>query len=128
MRSRSLRSARPLPGCKGPRNHWHNNIGIKKPHRYRPVTLAFRPIRKSQHSIHLLIRKLPFERLVCEISQNMAADLPLLYISVEAVQQPSTNACRLHKIFNWHVEFLKTVNLYRLCCILIIFSLYCYIE
>ena len=41
-----------------------NTGGIKKPHRYRPGTVALREIRKYQKSTELLIRKLPFQRLV----------------------------------------------------------------
>ena len=47
--------------------------GVKKPHRYRPGTVALREIRKFQKSTDLLLRKLPFARLVKEIS----ADFPL---------------------------------------------------
>ena len=36
-------------------------MGIKKPHRYRPGTVALREIRKFQKSTDLLIRKLPFQ-------------------------------------------------------------------
>ncbi len=34
--------------------------GIKKPHRYRPGTVALREIRKYQKSTDSLMRKLPF--------------------------------------------------------------------
>ncbi|GMN33870.1 hypothetical protein TIFTF001_004394 [Ficus carica] len=44
--------------------------GVKKPHRYRPGTVALREIRKYQKSTELLIRKLPFQRLVREIAQD----------------------------------------------------------
>ena len=42
--------------------------GVKKPHRYRPGTVALREIRKFQKSTDLLIRKLPFQRVVREIA------------------------------------------------------------
>ena len=42
--------------------------GVKKPHRYRPGTVALKEIRRYQKSTELLIRKLPFQRLVREIS------------------------------------------------------------
>eukprot|EP00121_Abeoforma_whisleri_P008819 Awhi_evm1s8101 len=42
---------------------------IKRPHRYRPGTVALREIRKYQKSTELLVRKLPFQRLVREIAQ-----------------------------------------------------------
>ena len=35
--------------------------GIKKPHQYRPGTMALREIRRYQKSTKLLIRKLPFQ-------------------------------------------------------------------
>lgn len=38
--------------------------GVKKPHRYKPGTVALREIRRYQKSTELLIRKLPFQRLV----------------------------------------------------------------
>jgi histone H3 len=44
--------------------------GIRKPHRFRPGTVALREIRRYQKSTDLLIRKLPFQRLVREIAQQ----------------------------------------------------------
>lgn len=41
--------------------------GVKKPHRYRPGTVALREIRRYQKSTELLLRKAPFQRLVREI-------------------------------------------------------------
>ena len=38
--------------------------------RYRPGVVALREIRKYQKSTDLLVRKLPFQRLVREISQD----------------------------------------------------------
>ncbi|KAI8807818.1 histone-fold-containing protein [Cladochytrium replicatum] len=43
-----------------------------KPHRYRPGTVALREIRKYQKTTDLLLRKLPFARIVREISQEFA--------------------------------------------------------
>ena len=48
--------------------------GVKKPHRYRPGTVALREIRRYQKSTDLLIRKLPFQRLVREIAQGKEAE------------------------------------------------------
>ena len=45
-----------------PANSWLVVAG--KPHRYRPGTVALREIKKYQRSTELLIRKLPFARLV----------------------------------------------------------------
>ncbi|PSN31426.1 histone H3 [Blattella germanica] len=44
--------------------------GVKKPHCYRPGTVALREINHYQKSTELLIRKLPFQHLVREIAQR----------------------------------------------------------
>ena len=41
--------------------------GLKKPHRFRPGTVALREIKRYQKSTELLIKRLPFQRLVKEI-------------------------------------------------------------
>ena len=43
----------------------------KKPCRYGPGTVALREIRQYQKSTELLIRKLPFQRLVRELAQDL---------------------------------------------------------
>lgn len=48
--------------------------GVQKPHRFRPGTVALREIRKYQKSTALLIRKLPFARLVREISHQLSPE------------------------------------------------------
>lgn len=45
--------------------------GVKKPHRWRPGTVALREIRKYQKSTDLLIRKLPFQRFVRELANDV---------------------------------------------------------
>jgi len=45
--------------------------GVKKPHRYRPGTVALREIRRYQKSTETLIRKLTFQRLGREITVNV---------------------------------------------------------
>lgn len=52
--------------------------GVKKPHRFRPGTVALREIRRYQKSTELLIRKLPFQRLVREIAQDFKVCVPLM--------------------------------------------------
>ena len=49
--------------------------GIKKAHRFRPGTVALREIRKYQKSTDLLIRKLPFQRLVKEVANEFKTDV-----------------------------------------------------
>jgi hypothetical protein len=60
----------------------HLNLagGVKKPHRYRPGTVALREIRKYQKSTDLLIRKLPFQRLVREIAQDYKTDCEFFFL------------------------------------------------
>ncbi len=59
----------------------------KKPSRYRPGTVALREIRKYQKSTELLIRKLPFQRLVREIAETFATDLRFQSTAVLALQE-----------------------------------------
>ena len=66
----------------------------RKPRRYRPGTQALRQIRKYQRSTELLIRKLPFQRLVREVSQEVSKELgvdPFRYQStaILALQEAS---------------------------------------
>ncbi|XP_024209470.2 histone H3.X-like [Pan troglodytes] len=63
--------------------------GIKKPHRYKPGTLALREIRKYQKSTQLLLRKLPFQRLVREIAQAIRPDLRFQSAAIGALQEAS---------------------------------------
>ena len=70
--ARTKQTARKSTGAKAPRKQLqtkaarktaasHSNVGgVKKPHRFRPGTVALREIRKYQKSTDLLLRKLPF--------------------------------------------------------------------
>ena len=61
--------------------------GVKKPHRFRPGTVALREIRRYQKSTELLIRKLPFQRLVREIAQDFKVSqdsMPLIMTHSDA--------------------------------------------
>ena len=49
--------------------------GVRKPHRFRPGTQALREIRKYQKSTDLLIRKIPFQRLVREVCRGFEKTL-----------------------------------------------------
>ena len=79
---------------------------VKKPHRYRPGTVALREIRRYQKSTELLIRKLPFQRLVREIAQEFKTDLRFQGSAVLALQEAAeaylvglfedTNLCAIH--------------------------------
>uniref|UniRef100_A0A667ZCE1 Core Histone H2A/H2B/H3 domain-containing protein n=1 Tax=Myripristis murdjan TaxID=586833 RepID=A0A667ZCE1_9TELE len=70
--ARTKQTARKSTGGKAPRKQLATKAarksapatgGVKKPHRYRPGTVALREIRRYQKSTELLIRKLPFQRL-----------------------------------------------------------------
>src|ERR1700744_2540690 len=80
--------------------------GVKKPHRFRPGTVALREIRRYQKSTELLIRKLPFQRLVREIAQDFKSDLRFQSSAIGALQESvesylvslfeDTNLCAIH--------------------------------
>ncbi|OQE25470.1 hypothetical protein PENSTE_c006G03929 [Penicillium steckii] len=80
--------------------------GVKKPHRYKPGTVALREIRRYQKSTELLIRKLPFQRLVREIAQDFKSDLRFQSSAIGALQESveaylvslfeDTNLCAIH--------------------------------
>ncbi|KAH7921818.1 histone-fold-containing protein [Leucogyrophana mollusca] len=60
---------------KGPRQSEPDEDGVqRKKRRYRPGTLALREIRRYQRSTDLLLRRLPFSRVVREIALDMMTD------------------------------------------------------
>jgi histone H3 len=98
--------------------------GVKKPHRFKPGTVALREIRKYQKSTDLLIRKLPFQRLVREIAQDFKTDLRFQAAAVAALQEASesylvslfedTNLCAIHAkrvtIMNKDIQLAKRIR------------------
>tara|TARA_B100000683_G_scaffold259010_1_gene282320 strand:+ start:2079 stop:2489 length:411 start_codon:yes stop_codon:yes gene_type:complete len=113
--ARTKQTARKSTGGKAPRKQLAtkaarrsvpHGAGVKKPHRYRPGTVALRQIRKYQKSTELLIRKLPFQRLVREIVQDFHTDVRLQSTAILALQEASeaylvglfedTNLCAIH--------------------------------
>eukprot|EP00804_Cyclotella_cryptica_P014092 CCRYP_005562-RA/>CCRYP_005562-RA protein AED:0.06 eAED:0.02 QI:0/-1/0/1/-1/0/1/0/141 len=77
--ARTKQTARKCTGGKAPQKQLATKAarknapaagGCKKPHRYRPGTVALREIRKYQKSTDLLIRKLPFQRFLREVTQD----------------------------------------------------------
>jgi histone H3 len=93
-------------GVKAARKSAPSSGGIKKPHRFKPGTVALREIRKYQKSTDLLLRKLPFQRLVREVAQEYKTDLRFTGSAVEALQEAAeaylvgifedTNLCAIH--------------------------------
>ena len=113
--ARTKQTARKSTGGKAPRKQLATKAarksapatgGVKKPHRYRPGTVALREIRRYQKSTELLIRKLPFQRLVREIAQDFKTDLRFQGSAVLALQESAeaylvelmeyTNLCAIH--------------------------------
>ena len=94
--ARTKQTARKSTGGKVPRKQVASkaarktapaSASVKKPHRYRPGTVALREIRKYQKSTELLIRKLPFQRLVREVAQDFKNDLRFQGSAVMALQE-----------------------------------------
>ncbi|CAM9903819.1 unnamed protein product [Ascophyllum nodosum] len=108
--ARTKQTARKSTGGKAPRKHQ-----IQPPKRLPatnlrrgplPGTVALREIRRYQKSTELLIRKLPFQRLVREIAQDFKSDLRFQGSAVLALQEAAeaylvglfedTNLCAIH--------------------------------
>ena len=74
--------------------------------RYKPGTVALREIRRYQKTTELLIRKLPFSRLVREVAQDFKTDLRFQRNAIGALQEAAeiflvglledTNLCAIH--------------------------------
>nr|XP_033471217.1 histone H3-like centromeric protein CSE4 [Epinephelus lanceolatus] len=128
--ARTKQTARKSTGGKAPRKQLATKAarksapatgGVKKPHRYRPGTVALREIRRYQKSTELLIRKLPFQRLVREIAQDFKTDLRFQSSAVMALQESSeaylvglfedTNLCAIHA--KWVTIMPKDIQLAR---------------
>ena len=113
--ARTKQTARRATGGKAPRKQLATKAarksapatgGVKKPHRFRPGTVALREIRRYQKSTDLLVRKLPFQRLVREISQDFKTDMRYQSTALLALQEAAeaytvtlfedTNLCAIH--------------------------------
>ena len=80
--------------------------GVKKPHRYRPGTVALCEIRRYQKSTELLIRKLPFQHLVRQIAMDYRTELRFQLAAIMALQESTeaylmglfedSNLCAIH--------------------------------
>jgi len=65
----------------------------RKPHRFRPGTVAFKEIRRQQGNHPLpAFRKLPFERLVREIAQDFRSDVRFTKGALDALREISEDA------------------------------------
>lgn len=85
--------------------------GVKRPHRYRPGTVALREIRQYQNSYEPLLRRLPFQRLVREIAQDYKFELKFQSTALIALQE----ACEAYLVglfedANWCAIHAKRVT------------------
>src|ERR1041384_673728 len=115
--ARTKQTARKSTGGKAPRKQLATKAarksapatgGVKKPHRYRPGTVALREIRRYQKSTELLIRRLPFQRLCREVTEDLRPGAGIRYqvIALGALQEAAeayliglfedTNLCAIH--------------------------------
>ena len=103
---RVVKQAKGQPSATKTRKASSTATQTKKPHRYRPGTVALREIRRYQKSTELLIRKLPFQRLVREIAQDFKTDLRFQASTIGALQEAAeaylvgifedSNLCAIH--------------------------------
>ena len=113
--ARTKQTARKSTGGKAPRKSLATKaarksapgaVGIKKPHRFRPGTVALREIRKYQKTSDLLLRKASFQRLVREVAQDFKSDTRFVSDALFALQHASegylvgvfedTQLCAIH--------------------------------
>jgi histone H3 len=113
--ARTKQTARKDTGGKAPRKQLATKAarrvapavgGVKRPRRYRPGTVALREIRRFQKITDLLIKKLPFQRLVREIAQDYKVDIRFQSSAIMALQEAveaylvgifeDTNLCAIH--------------------------------
>ena len=91
---------------KQPRSQTGQATMQQQPHRYRPGMVALREIRRYQKSTELLIRKLPFQRLVREILQGYGVGYrvtPAMMMVLQEVAEAylvqlleDSNLCAIH--------------------------------
>ena len=78
----------------------------KRPHRFRPGTVALREIRKYQKTTELFIKKRPFQRLVREIAQDLHRNVRFQSSAMMALHEAAesylvrlledSNMCAIH--------------------------------
>ncbi|KAJ5076191.1 hypothetical protein M0811_07055 [Anaeramoeba ignava] len=83
-----------------------SSVAAKRQRRVKPGTVATREIKKYQKSTELLLRKLPFQRLVRDIAHEHKSDLRFQSAAIAALQEATeafivevledTNLCALH--------------------------------
>ena len=113
--ARTKQTARKSTGGKAPRKQLATKAarksapatgGVKKPHRYRPGTVALREIKRYQKSMDMLLPRAPFQRLVRSIVSDMDHELRFQSHALVALQEATeayivgvfedTNLCAIH--------------------------------
>ena len=107
LKKKAAAKAAKKSGMKAPKG------GVKKLHRFQPGTVALKEIQRYQKSTELLIRKLPFQRLVWEIAGDhkvitspLCGKVRFQSLTIKALQEASeayivglfedTNLCAIH--------------------------------
>ena len=117
--ARTKQTARQSTGGKAPRKQLATKAarksaratgGVKKPHRYRPGTVALREIRRYQKSTDLLIRKAAFGRLVREIAYDFKQDLRYKTTTMLALQEVRSLYSHIVFIFYLYVLHIQYNN------------------
>ena len=94
--ARTKQTARKSTGGKAPRKQLTTKVarktapatgGLKKPHRFKPGTVALREVRRYQKSTEVLTRKLPFQRMVREYAHGIRPDLRFERAAMICLQQ-----------------------------------------
>ena len=111
--ARTKQTARKSTGGHAPRNLLATKVPrvkelnpAKPKRRFRPGVQALREIRRYQKSTDLLIKKMPFQRLVRDVAQEFKSDLRFQTSAVLAIQDAAeayltglfqdTNLCAIH--------------------------------
>ena len=90
---------------KQPRSQTGQATAQQHPHRYWPGMVALREIRRYQKSMELLIHKLPFQCLVCEILQGYGVGYRVTPAMMMALQEAAEA---------YLVQMLEDSNLYAI--------------
>ncbi|KAM0688496.1 histone H3.3 [Conglomerata obtusa] len=127
--ARTKQTARKSTGGKAPRKQLTtkaarktatvpSQTGVKRP-RFKTGTVALREVRRYQKSTELLMRKLPFQRFVRNITQQYKADLRFQGAALAALHEAveahlvsvfeDAHACATHA--NRVTVMLKDINL-----------------
>ena len=95
-----------VPTCRDFREAQEAGDTITAANRYRPGCLALQEIRHYQKRTNLLIRKLPFQRLIRELAQKFKVDVRFRSSALMALQEAAeaylirlfedTNLCAIH--------------------------------